>query len=123
MSKRTETKQITMEAKVLRHLREQRGLSMRQAAKLGNLSMTIINHIENGRMDLKEHHLKLLLSLYGSTQEIYDLYRRGTAALPANPKKECMDLLASFNELQIRSVEPIIKSLATAAFTQKGVLS
>ncbi|MBS1985185.1 MAG: helix-turn-helix domain-containing protein [Bdellovibrionales bacterium] len=82
MSKRIEDPKSTRAMQVLKQLREQRKLSTYTAAKICGKSATLISHIENGWVPLREHHLDWLLPMYGTTKRQYDLMLRSDAARP-----------------------------------------
>ena len=63
--RRCDDKVPTMEAKILKYMRESRNLSMRQAAKKVGVSSSTINHIDNGRKDLNEYWIYKLVTAYG----------------------------------------------------------
>ncbi len=49
MSKRTNSIIMSNEARVLRRLREEKGLSMRQAGEIMGVSSSLVSQVENGR--------------------------------------------------------------------------
>lgn len=71
MSERSNKKVITKESRVIKLMRERKGLSMRDAAARSGLSMSSINFIENGRQSLLPRHLDVLLPAYGETLESF----------------------------------------------------
>ena len=61
---------MTSEARVLRELRLQAGLSMRKAGELIRCSDSYISHIENGRTDAPTgERLDNFLSIYGGIKQ------------------------------------------------------
>ena len=64
MSDRSSKKIITIEARILKRLRENSQLSMRETAIRSGLNSATINHIENGRQDILPRHIEALLPIY-----------------------------------------------------------
>jgi len=70
--KRSDRIVMTPEARLLKQLRHERGLSMRKAAGLIGISDTYIAHVETGRMDIpKGEKLKRLIHAYGVQSTAY----------------------------------------------------
>lgn len=85
---------MTKEARVLRELRIQSGLSMRKAGALIGCTDSYISHIENGRADIpKGARLDKFLVVYGNIKQksFYERVRRYSEF--SDPIKEIMDLL------------------------------
>ena len=61
MSKIHKAKHITKEGRTLAFLRHQAGLSIRGAATAAKTTEGVINHLENGRINVHPHHLEKLL--------------------------------------------------------------
>lgn len=64
-NRRSDHKIITKEGKVLKFLRVSRKLSMRSAGRIIGTSDALINHSENGRIDLTPSLIMKLLNAYG----------------------------------------------------------
>ena len=72
---------MTKEARVLRELRIQSGLSMRKAGALIGCTDSYISHIENGRADVRRGgRLDKFLAVYGGIKQksFYERVRRHT---------------------------------------------
>jgi transcriptional regulator with XRE-family HTH domain len=108
---RTRIKRLSPEGVLLKRLREQRELSMEKAAKLAGKSISWISHVENGRMDVSDDHLELLLPLYGQTQHSFQSYLRGEAFVSSPARQECLDALHLLSDDLIQQVHPILKTL------------
>lgn len=111
MSKRSNEKRITQATKVIRFLREQARVSLRDVEAITNLSMSVISQIEHGRIAVREHHLAQLLPAYRCTRETYDMFLNGRVELPENLRFECMELLKQMSVEQIRTAHPVLASL------------
>ncbi len=70
-NRRSDHKIMTKEAKVLKYLREVRGLSMRKAGSLFGTSDAFVNHSENGRIDLTPTLIMKFLNAYGFEYEYF----------------------------------------------------
>ncbi len=112
MSKRSNEKRITRATKVIRFLREQARVSLRDAEKLTNLSMSVISQIEHGRISVCAHHLEQLLPAYRCTRETYEMFLNGRAELPENLKFECIELIKQMSGEQVRTAYPVLASLS-----------
>jgi len=111
---RTQIKNITDEAALLRRCRESRGLSMSEAASLAGKSISWISHIENGRMDVTEEHYKLLLPLYGQTEKTFQTYLTGKAFLDSPSRKECLETIHNLPDQHIEALLPLVQTLKTS---------
>ncbi|OIQ19956.1 MAG: hypothetical protein BM556_05565 [Bacteriovorax sp. MedPE-SWde] len=70
--RRTEEIKITNEARLLRQLRLNAGLSIRETGRRLGKSETYIRHIENGRMDVPvKEDVKKILEVYGVSWRVY----------------------------------------------------
>lgn len=111
MSKRSNEKRITRATKVIRFLREQARVSLRDAESLTQLSMSVISQIEHGRISVRDHHLEQLLPAYRCTRETYEMFLNGRAELPENLKFECIEIVKAMSPEQIRTAYPVLSSL------------
>jgi transcriptional regulator with XRE-family HTH domain len=108
---RTKKKNVTKEAALLKRLRANRNLSMPQVASLIGKSVSWISHVENGRMDVTEEHVKLLVPLYGQTLKSFQSYLTGAALIDSASRKECIDTVSNLPEHLIESLYPLLKSM------------
>lgn len=72
MSSRSNVKRITLGSRTLKFLRERSGLSLRQVSKLSGVGTGVLNHLEHGRIDIREDHLNRILGVYKSNRAMYD---------------------------------------------------
>ncbi len=112
MSKRSNQKLENNSTKTLRFLREKTGLSMRKVASITGISSSAINHLENGRLDIKPRHLERLLPIYGINLEIFKLFESGKNALPQNVEADCIRILKSMNLEQLQASLSVLRSLS-----------
>ena len=111
MSKRSQTKLITLGSKTLKYLRQQSGLSTRGAARVSGLHDGVINHLENGRIQISPRHLEKLLAAYQVPLKTYELFASGAVKLPVNLHAECIELIHQMTSEQLRTVHPVLMSL------------
>jgi transcriptional regulator with XRE-family HTH domain len=113
MSKRSNEKRITRGARVLRFLREQANLSIRDAAKKAGMSMSLVAHLEQGRAAILSRHLEKLLSSYGSSALTYQMFESGRVSLPQDLRLECLEIVRAMSLDQLRTAHPVLVSLSS----------
>ncbi|MBU6376108.1 MAG: helix-turn-helix domain-containing protein [Bdellovibrionales bacterium] len=112
MSSRSQMKRITLASRTLKFLRQQAGLSTRGAARVSGLHDGVINHLENGRITIHPRHLEKLLQAYQVPLKTYELFASGEVKLPVNLHAECIELIHQMSLEQLRTVHPVLLSLA-----------
>jgi transcriptional regulator with XRE-family HTH domain len=112
MSKRSNVKRISNGNRTLKFLREQAALSTRGAARASGLKDGVINHLEHGRIQIHQRHLDKLLPAYGTTQQTYEMFASGTVAMPQNMRAECIEIVRSMSQEQLRTAHPVLLSLS-----------
>lgn len=115
ISNRQRSKKIIMtdEARVLRRLREDCGLSLRDVGQRLGKSHATIAHIEGGRMDVpKGKRLMELLAMYGVTEfkVFYDRVRNFTEK--QTPREELIELIERFDSDRIAIALEILGQVA-----------
>ncbi len=110
---RTKFKKITPEGALLKKLRVNRNLSMRDAAELAGKSIAWISHVENGRTDVTEEHLKVLIPAYGQTFKSFQTYLSGNAFVDSPARKECLDTIHDLSDQHIQALLPLVQTLKT----------
>ena len=104
---------ITTEARVLKQIRESKGMTMMQAAQSIGMSKPYIAHIEGGRMDLpKGDKLLKLLGAYGITthKSFYDRVRNFKERV--TPRDELQDLASRLPDEKVEVLLGLAKALA-----------
>ncbi len=107
---RSYEKRITLDAKILRHMRISKKISLNEAGKLVHISGSAIAHIENGRMDVSKARIETLVMAYGYTMTDYFDYHDGKQ-VPVNLRDECILLLRQCDESKILMLHPVISNL------------
>ena len=104
---------MSNEARVLKQLREESGLSMRADGQKIGLSDSYIAHLENGRIDIprKVEKLERVLSIYGGIK-VKSFYERARNFKEKfTPKDELHELVSRANEQQTTTLLTIAKSI------------
>lgn len=105
---------MTDEARVLRRLREERGLSLREVGQQLGKSHATIAHIEGGRMDVpKGERLMELLAIYGITdyKSFYDRVRHFSER--RTPQDELRDLVEQLAPDRVTIALEILRQVAS----------
>jgi len=112
MSKRSDIKHITNASRALKFLRQQAKLSTRGAAAMSGIGDGVINHLEHGRINVRQHHLDALLKAYNATEQTYQMFTSGSVALPQNLRAECLEIVQRMSQDQLRTAHPVLQSLS-----------
>ena len=103
---------MTNEARVLKELRLQHGLSMRKAGALLELSDSYIAHIETGRMNVPTGpRLEKLLLIYGGIKEKSFFERVRSFKEKFTVKDQALELVRTLPDQKLITLIAIAKSL------------
>lgn len=104
---------MTNEARVLKRLREERGLSLREVGQRLGKNHSTIAHIEVGRMDVpKNERLMELLAVYGIDDYRSFYHRVRNYCEQTNPKDELRELVDRLNPERVGVALEILKQVA-----------
>lgn len=109
-NRRSDHKIVTKEGRVLKYLRESRKLSMRNAGRIIGTSDALINHSENGRIDLTPSLIMKLLNAYGFQWDYFQRLVKGEIDLPENDLEDCIQLLKRMKPEKLKIVKNILSS-------------
>ena len=109
-NRRSDHKIVTKEGKVLKFLRESRKLSMRSAGRIIGTSDALINHSENGRIDLTPGLMMKLLNAYGYEWDYFQRLVKGEIDLPKNDFDECVQILKRLKPEKLKIIKNILSS-------------
>lgn len=112
LNKRSSRCILTNEARVLKEMRIEAGLSMKKAGDLIGKSDSYIAHIETGRMDLPEgEKLQRLLDIYSGIKikSFYEKVREYKKMITA--RDELVELVGRMTEEKILTVLNIVKNM------------
>ena len=108
--RRSDTKVMTKEGRLLKFLRESRSLSMRQAGRLIGKSDAIINHAENGRLDVTTDLILKLLHAYGYSYEQWQKMMSNEFSVPEHTFSECIEILKRLEPSKLKTIKNILES-------------
>ena len=112
MSNRTSRVTITNEARILRQMRIDKGLSMRKAGELIGRSDSYISQIENGRMDVPEGEvLERMLDVYEGPKVRSFKERARLLKHQMTPREELDDLVCRLSDERVLLALNIVKGL------------
>ena len=112
MSKRSSKIILTNEARVLKELRIEAGLSMRAAGKMIGLSDSTIAHIETGRMAIPSGgRLEELLRIYGGMKVKSFHVRVRKWSAKKTVRDELNDLIQRATLEQIKMIAVFVRSV------------
>lgn len=117
MSKRSSEKRITRRAQIVRYMRQSRGMSLNQAARIAGVTGPAIAHMEGGRMDISNERLTTLLRAYAYTSEEFESMANG-AELPVSHLDECIAIVRELDEPRLRAVHGILVHLVRGTVAQ-----
>jgi transcriptional regulator with XRE-family HTH domain len=83
---------------------------MRKAAVLVGISDTYINHVENGRIDLRAEIVGRLVKAYGSSMSEFKSFKDGNKAVPKNHLDECILLLKRMPQEKLAAIYGLLKN-------------
>lgn len=107
-TRRSDTKIVTDEGRMLAYLRESRSLSMRKAANIIGVSSAVVNHVENGRMDITPSLTLKFLKAYGyGLDEFYGMLE-GKFHIPEHLRSECIEIIKRIDEQKLKTVKAFL---------------
>jgi transcriptional regulator with XRE-family HTH domain len=107
--KRSQQKRITGDAKLIRHMRQSRGLSLKGAGRLIGISGSAIAHMEQGRFDISSARLRTLVQAYGYTLQEYLEFVDGKP-IPVSYRDECVAILRRLDDARLQAVHTLLVS-------------
>ena len=112
MSNRTSQVTITNEVRILRHMRIDKGLSMRKAGELIGRSDSYISQIENGRMNVPEGEvLERMLEVYEGPKVRSFKERARLLKHQMTPREELDDLVKRLSDDKVALLINIVRGL------------
>lgn len=107
--KRSNHKRTTKAARVLRFMRMSKGISMRAAGRLVDLSDSWVSHVEQGRMDLDEAKISRLIEAYGFARREYETLLASGEVPYTNIKDECIALIDRIDDEKLKTVLAVLR--------------
>ena len=81
---------------------------MRKAASLIGVSSSIVNHAENGRMDLTPTVIMKFLKAYGYQFEEFQEMLEGKIQVPEHLRSECIEIIKRIEESKLKTVKAFL---------------
>jgi len=72
----------------------------------------IRSHLEQGRIDIKVHHLSKLLPVLGISKGVFDAFASGKTPVPKDLRRECLELIKAMSLTQLETAHGVLISLA-----------
>ncbi len=110
MAPRSTYKVITDEVKVIRALRERRGLSVNKAAPLIGTNKSTLTALENGRIDLSSGWIDKILKAYRFNKEVFDTLKKDRPSSKDDLLKEIADLSLSLSYDKLLIIRQLLQS-------------
>ena len=111
--KRSQKKIVTRTSKILRFMRVSRHVSMREAARSCGISVSAINHYEQGRMDVSESRTWQLCGAFGYSQSEFRTLLDGGEIPISDYKRECLGLIERIDDKKLRTVHAVLTGFLT----------
>ncbi len=108
--KRNYFRRITKEVRAIRILRERRGMSQLQAARVCGYARAVFGHIENGRIELPEARLRHIVSKIGCAWVDFERLMRAEV-LRDELIQQCVNYLRALDDTRLDSAATVIKAL------------
>ncbi|HXH76154.1 MAG TPA: helix-turn-helix transcriptional regulator [Bacteriovoracaceae bacterium] len=106
---------MTKEALALRQLRILKGLSVRKAADLLNVSHTLVNHLEIGRANISETYVQNFLKALGYSSDDWHIAVMGKKKSGNLTKskitEDCLNRIEALPEEKLRLIQSILANL------------
>ncbi len=109
-NRRSDIKVITKEGRVLKYFRTTRRFSMRRAAQVIGVSEAVVNHVENGRMDVSAKLIKSFLNGYGYSFAEFTAYLQEKEQMPTSDLEECLALIRKMDRSKLKTVKAILQT-------------
>ena len=91
-------------------LRESRKISMRRAASIIGVSEAIVNHAENGRVDITPTLITKFVKAYGYEYLQFEQILNGKVDIPEHTLSECIGILKRLTPEKLKTVKTILES-------------
>ena len=102
---------ISKEARILKSLRKLKGLTRVEAAKLCGLSRSVIDHWENGRVNLPQSRIKTIIESWGCTMNDFN-YLMSQPILRDETVEKCQNKLEKLSIEQLMAVDALLNTFA-----------
>lgn len=83
---------------------------MRQAARIIGVSEAIVNHVENGRVDITPTLITKFVKAYGYEFKEFEQMLDGKIDIPEHTLSECIGILKRLTPDKLKTVKTILES-------------
>lgn len=105
----TEQKRMTSVANVMKRLRENAGLTTRQAAGIIGVTHTTISHFETGRRDFPSLRIEQLVKAYGYTMEGFEKILGHRSVI--SHKDDCVSMIGQLDDDQLFAIRAVLSQM------------
>lgn len=105
----TEQKRMTSVANVMKRLRENAGLTTRQAAGIISVTHTTISHFETGRRDFPSLRIEQLVKGYGYTMEEFEKILGHRSVI--SHKDDCVTMIGQLDDDQLSAIRSVLSQM------------
>lgn len=105
----TAQKRMTSVANVMKRLRENAGLTTRQAAGIIGVTHTTISHFETGRRDFPALRIEQLIKAYGYTMTEFEKILGHNSVI--SHKDDCVTMLDQLDDDQLSAIRAVISQM------------
>lgn len=105
----TEQKRMTSVASVMKRLRENAGLTTRQAAGIIGVTHTTISQFETGKRDFPSLRIEKLVKAYGYTMESFEKIL-GHRSVTSN-RDDCVTMIGQLDDDQLSAIRSVLSQM------------
>ena len=100
---------ITKRVRVIRSMRKMKGLTQPQAGELCGYHRSVIDHLENGRIELTEDRIKHMVKSYGCTMNDFH-YLEDQKILRDEVITQCQSILDKLDNEKLQAVQALLQN-------------
>ncbi|MBF0301320.1 MAG: helix-turn-helix transcriptional regulator [Oligoflexia bacterium] len=108
--RRSEIKIETKESRALKRMRLVRGLSLVKAARVSRIEYSMLNHAENGRLNITEDYIERFLTGFNFTREEWELFVDSKVTV-FDKRDECIKILGNLSKEKVEIVYALLVNL------------
>ena len=105
----TEQKRMNSVASVMKRLRENAGLTTRQAAGIIGVTHTTISQFETGRRDFPSLRIEQLVKGYGYTMEEFEKILGHRSVI--SHKDDCITMIGQLDDDQLSAIRSVLSQM------------
>lgn len=105
----TEKKRMNSVASVMKRLRENAGLTTRQAAGIIGVTHTTISQFETGKRDFPSLRIEKLVKAYGYTMESFEKILGHRSVI--SHKDDCVTMIGQLDDDQLSAIRSVLSQM------------